>query len=136
MVDHGQAEGKCLDEQVGHEDKGRRGKGIPEELYAAVQVRLREHHMPGQYEPRREADSKRYDPGAYLGSDSQVAIDGEGMLVKKVIKAKGFDNDIEHSVRTAASEVAEGLGRDDTGERPVKKINKPNYAMSDPIVHL
>ncbi len=136
MVDHGQAEGECLDEQVGHEDKRSRGKGIPEELYAAVQVRLGEHHMPGQYEPRRETDSKRYDPGAYLGSDRQVAIDGEGMLVKKVIKAKGFDNNVEHSVRTAASEVAEGLGRDDTGERPVKKINKPNNTMSDPIVHL
>ena len=136
LVDHRQAEGECLNEQIGHEDKSSRGKDIPEELYAAVQVRLREHYMPGQNEPRREADSKCYDPGAHLCRYGQVAIYCEGMLVKQMIEHQGFDNDVEHSIRTAAREVAEGLGRDDTGKRPVKKINKPNYDMSDPVVHL
>jgi len=53
-----------------------------------------------------------------------------------MIESEGFYHDVEHGVRTAAREVAEGLGRYDTGKRPVKKIYKPNYGMSDPVVHL
>ncbi len=45
------------------------------------------------------------------------------LLVQDIIVSEEVDKNVKHSIRPAASKVAEGLRRDNTGEGPVEKIN-------------
>ncbi len=136
LVDHRQAEREQLDEQVSHKNKRSRGKRIAEQLYPAMQVRLRKHNVARQYKPCWETDSKSYDPCGHLCGDGQAAKNRNRMAMKKMVESKRIDNDVEYGVKAPTGKVPESLGRYDTSKRPVAKIYKPNYYMSDPIVHL
>ncbi len=82
LVDHGHAIGKYLDEEVSGEEKGGSGEGVAEQLLAAMEVRLREDYVAGQYETRRETDGKGNEPGCHFGCNVSAAKNVYRVLVK------------------------------------------------------
>ncbi len=130
LVDHRQVLPEQFDQYIGKQDKGHSGYKIPEQLYAAMQVRFREHNMPRHNKTRRKADGKCHYPGHHFRRDGHTPKQVYRQPVQYMIKGDRLNNNIEHGIRPAAGKVPEGLRRYPTGKRPVAKINDTYYDMS------
>ena len=130
--DHAQQNIKKFYKQVSGKYKGSSGKRVPEKLHPAMQVWFREYNMSGKGKPYRETDAECHNVCCNVCSNVHSSKQVNRFMRKEKLKRKWKKANIQDCVWAPASKVTEGLGRYDTGKRPMKKIYDPNYDMSDP----
>ena len=96
-----------------------------------MQIGLRENNMARHEKAGRETDRKGDEPGAYFGSDIETAVNMSYLVVQYKIDGDVFNKYVQHRIRPSTREVAKSLGRNPTGEWPVKEIYNPYYDMSE-----
>ncbi len=124
---------KCLDEEIGHQDKRCRGKRIPEELNTPVQVRLRENHVARQRETSRKADAKGDDICAHTRCDIKITENMNVVFMQYYVVGKIVDQYIQHGIGTAARQVSECLERQYPREGFIKKVDDSYNDISNKI---
>ncbi len=88
-----------------------------------MQVGLRKYYVARQYEARRKANSKAYQPCTNLCSNVMSAIEMYVLAFENEVVSEVLQANVEHSIGAATSQVSKGLGRDDFGKGPMEKVN-------------
>ena len=80
--------------------------------------------MPGEQKSGGETNTKGYNPGGHLGSNTNAPINMQRLFTEQISKSNEININIQYGIRSSTCQIPESLNRNNFGNRTVEKIDK------------